>query len=444
MKIALISPRSSRLGRNHEFQRFLKQSPQMEFYRQYWSGLGSGLLVIAALTPNEIEIELIDEDTGDIDFHRDYDLVGITAVTQQAPRAYEIARSFKERNVKVVLGGIHTTVLPDEARLHADSIIVGEAENLWPTLLDDFSHNRLRSVYASHKQVDLKNSPMPRYDLLRDKPARIVWVQGTRGCPHDCAFCCASKVYGVKYRHKTVSQVIAEIKEVRRVKKHALIGFADDNLLCDKHYSRELLEKVAEQGIRWIGQTDISIARDTSLLRLVKRSGCVALLIGFESIMPDNLKGLDSTNWKLKHMKNYAEYIAAIQSIGIGIIGLFITGLDHDDNSIFDRLADFIIDNHMVGAQITALTPFPYTRVREDLLRENRVLDTPWENYTFYDVNIKPKNMTPEELQKGVLHTFKRIYSAKVAVSKQRYFKNIAAKVHQKHEVSRNNSRLSL
>lgn len=404
----------------------------MEFYRQYWSGLGSGLLVIAALTPAEIELELIDEDSEEINFQRDYDLVGITAVTQQATRAYEIARRFRERNVRVVLGGIHTTVLPDEARLHADSIIVGEAENLWPKLLDDFRHNRLSPVYTSRQQVDLRESPLPRYELLKEKPARIVWVQATRGCPHDCAFCCASKVYGAKYRHKSVSQVIAEIKEVRRVKKHALIGFADDNFLCDKHYSRQLLEKVAEEGIRWVGQSDISIADDDSLLRLVKQSGCVALLVGFESIIPDNLKGL--TDWKLKRLTNYAENIATIQSSGIGVIGLFIAGLDHDDSLIFDGLADFVIDNHLAGAQIAALTPFPHTRVREDLLREGRVLDTPWENYTFYDVNIKPRNMTPEELEQGVLHTFKRIYSPEVAVSKQRYFKNLFAEEHQPHE----------
>ena len=434
MKIALISPRSPRLGRNPEFESFLKQSPQMEFYRQYWTGLGSGLLVIAALTPDEIELELIDEDIEDINFHRDYDLVGITAVTQQATRAYEIARRFRERNVKVVLGGIHITVLPDEARLHADSIIVGEAENLWPKLLDDFRHNRLSLVYTSQQQVDLRESPLPRYELLRGKPAKIVWVQATRGCPHDCTFCCASRVYGAKYRHKSISQVIAEIKEVRRIKKHALVGFADDNLLCNRDYSHQLLEKVAEQEIRWVGQSDISIADDDNLLKLVKQSGCVALLIGFESIIPDNLKGLDSTDWKLKHLRNYAESIAAIQSNGIGIIGTFIAGLDHDDSSIFDGLADFIIDNHLAGAQIAALTPFPHTRVREDLLRESRVLDTLWENYTFYDVNIKPKNMRPEELEKGILYTFKKVYSPSVATEKSRYFKNIYSELRQKPE----------
>jgi radical SAM superfamily enzyme YgiQ (UPF0313 family) len=434
VRIALISPRSPRLSRDPEFESFVRQSPQMEFYRQYWSGLGSGLLVIAALTPPEIELELINEDSEDINFERDYDLVGITAVTQQATRAYEISRKFRERGIKVVLGGIHTTVMPDEARLHADSIVVGEAENLWPKLLDDFRYGCLSPVYTSEQQVNLTESTLPRYELLRDKPAKIIWVQATRGCPHDCMFCCASRVYGTSYRRKSISQVIAEIKEVQRIKKHALVGFADDNLLCDKEYSRQLLERVAEQDIKWIGQTDISIADDESLLKLVKRSGCVALLIGFESIAADNLKGLDSTDWKLKHLRNYAKNIAKIQSHGIGIIGTFIVGLDHDYNSTFDRLANFIIGNHLAGAQIAALTPFPQTRVREDLLKENRILDTPWENYTLYDVNIIPKNMSPEELRAGILNMFKRVYSPEVAERKQRHFKQIFATANQPND----------
>ena len=367
MKIALVSPKSPPLSRNAEFQDFLKQSPEMEFYRQYWSGLGSGLLVIGALTPDDIELELIDEGIEEIDFSRGYDLVAITAVTQQASRAYEIARRFREKNIKVVLGGIHATVLPDEAKLYADSVVVGEAENLWPKLLDDFRHNRLSPVYASQQEVDLKESPIPRYELLGEKPCKIVWVQATRGCPHDCSFCCASRVYGSKYRHKSIDQVINEIKKIRRIKKHALIGFADDNLLCDKDYSRQLLEKVVDLKIKWIGQSDISIADDNSLLRLVKKSGCVALLIGFESIIEDNLRGLDSSNWKFKHLKNYVEGIRAIQGNGIGIIGTFIVGFDNDDNSVFNKLADFIIDNHLAGAQIAALTPFPHTRSQRKL-----------------------------------------------------------------------------
>jgi len=434
MKVALVSPRGVFLGRNAEFDDFLKRSPEMEFYRQYWSGLGSGLLVIGALTPKDVDCELIDENVEDIDFNRGYDLVAITAMTQQATRAYEIARRFREKNTKVVLGGIHASVLPEEAKLHVDSVVVGEAENLWQILIDDFRHNRLRPVYTSQREVDLKESPIPKYELLEEKPYKIVWVQATRGCPHDCSFCCASTVYGSKYRHKSIDQVVDEIKKIRLTKKHAVIGFADDNMLCDKNYSLHLLEKVVDLKIKWIGQSDISIAYDNSLLKLIKKSGCVVLLIGFESIIEDNLRGLDSSNWKLKHLKNYVESIRAIQGNGIGIIGTFIVGFDNDDNSIFNKLADFIVDNHLAGAQIAALTPFPHTRVRKNLLSEGRVLNTPWENYTLYDVNIKPKKMSPHELERGILDTFKKVYSSGVAIEKGSYFKSIFFKLRQKPE----------
>jgi len=413
---------------------FLKKSPEIEFYRQYWSGLGSGLLVIGALTPNDVELELIDENIEGIDFSGDYNLVAITAVTQQATRAYEIARGFREKDIKVVLGGIHATILPDEAKLYADSVVVGEAENLWPKLVDDFKNNRLSSFYTSQQEVDLKESPVPKYELLVEKPCKIVWVQATRGCPHDCSFCCASRVYGSKYRHKAINQVIEEINMIRRIKKHALIGFADDNLLCDKDYSCQLLEKVVDLKIKWIGQSDISIAYDNSLLKLIKKSGCIALFIGFESIIENNLRGIDSINWKLKHFKDYAASIRTIQSNGIGIIGTFIVGFDNDDSSIFNELTDFIINNHLAGAQIAALTPFPQTRVRENLLREGRVLNTPWDNYTLYDINIKPKKMSPRELEKGILHTFKKVYSPSVAIEKSRFFKNIYSELRQKPE----------
>ncbi len=413
---------------------FLKKSPEIEFYRQYWSGFGSGLLVIGALTPNEVELELIDENIEGIDFSGNYNLVAITAVTQQATRAYEIAKGFREKDIKVVLGGIHATILPDEAKLYADSVVVGEAENLWPKLVDDLKNNRLSPFYTSQQEVDLKVSPVPKYELLEEKPCKIVWVQATRGCPHDCSFCCASRVYGSKYRHKAINQVIEEINMIRRIKKHALIGFADDNLLCDKDYSCQLLEKVVDLKIKWIGQSDISIAYDNSLLKLIKKSGCIALFIGFESIIENNLRGIDSINWKLKHFKDYAASIRTIQSNGIGIIGTFIVGFDNDDSSIFNELTDFIINNHLAGAQIAALTPFPQTRVRENLLREGRVLNTPWDNYTLYDINIKPKKMSPRELEKGILHTFKKVYSPSVAIEKSRYFKNIYSELRQKPE----------
>jgi radical SAM superfamily enzyme YgiQ (UPF0313 family) len=425
MKVALVSPIGTFLGRNAEFTDFLKQSPEMEFYRQFWSGLGSGLLVIGALTKNDAEIKLIDENIETIDFNRDYDLVAITAMTQQAPRAYEIAARFREKGAKVVMGGIHATALPDDVKPHVDGIVVGEAENVWPRLLDDFKRNRLSLVYTSQREVNLRESPIPEYELLEEKPYKIVWVQATRGCPHDCSFCCASRIYGSKYRHKSIDQVSAEVEKIRRIKKNAVIGFADDNLLCDQEYSRHLLEKIVALKIRWIGQSDISIASDSDLLRLIKKSGCVAMIIGFESISEDNLRGIDASNWKLKHLKDYVASIRKIQSNGIGIIGTFMVGFDNDDTSVFDRLADFIIDNRLAGAQIAALTPFPHTRIRETLLKEGRILSTPWDHYTLYDANIRLKKMSSRQLEEGILQTFKKVYSSAVALEKREYFRNI-------------------
>jgi len=158
------------------------------------------------------------------------------------------------------------------------------------------------------------------------------------------------------------------------------------------------------------------------------------LFIGFESIIKNNLRGIDSSNWKLKHLKDYVDSIRKIQSNGIGIIGTFIVGFDNDDKSIFDRLANFIIDNRLAGAQIAALTPFPCTKVREVLSKENRILDTPWDNYTFYDANIRPKKMSSRDLEEGVLHTFKKVYSSDVAVEKSKYFRDIFSELRQKPE----------
>ena len=429
MKLALISPKSSFLGRNREFREFLQSSPEMDFYRQYWTGLGLGLLVVAALTPEDFEIDLVDENTEDIDFGRRYDLVGITAMTQQATRAYEIADRFRLLGVRVVLGGIHPTVMPEEAQAHADSVVVGEVENLWRQVLEDCARDSLQPLYSTRVPVDVKQSPVPRYELSESTKCRVVWVQSSRGCPHDCRFCCASRVYGSSYRQMSIRQVLDAVGRIRRVHPRAMLGFADDSLFTNRRYARQLLEELTDLKVRWIGQSDISIARHHDLLRLAKASGCVALFIGFESIDEANLRGLDSHDWKLRQRSHYEESIDTIQSHGIGVFGTFMVGFDNDDTSTFERLTRFIQDNHLAGAQIAALTPFPHTRLREELMREGRVLDTPWENYTLYDANITPKRMSALELEQGVLASFKKVYSEDEALVKARYFKAVFSRL---------------
>jgi radical SAM superfamily enzyme YgiQ (UPF0313 family) len=434
MKLALISPKSSFLGRSPEFRELFTSWPEMEFYRRYWSGVGLGLLVVAALTPEHIEIDLIDENVELVDFDRQYNLVGLTAMTQQATRAYEISGAFRARGRKVVLGGIHATVMPDEARLHADAVVAGEAEELWPKVVRDFEAGELRSLYVAERSADLAKTPVPRYALLADKPCQVIWIQTSRGCPHDCSFCSASKVYGTAYRYVPIAQVIESVRKIRTLHPRAMLGFSDDNLFGNRRRSQELLEQLKHCNARWIGQSDISIARYPELLELIRASGCVALFVGFESLETANLMGLDRHNWKLAQREHYERSIEVVQSHGIGIFGTFVVGFDHDHVSTFDQVAAFVRDNQLVGAQIAALTPFPRTRIREQLLAEGRVLDTPWQNYTLYDANIRPRNMSPEQLQQGVLETFKSVYSKQAAAAKARHFREIFSRLQERRE----------
>lgn len=400
-----------------------------QFLRETYSGFSSALLVLAGLTPKSFKLTLVDENFEDIDFEQKYDLVAISTMTQQAWRAYEIADTFRRRGIKVVIGGIHATSLPGEAKEHADSVVIGEAEEIWKEVLKDAENNTLKPYYKNEKIIDLTKSPMPRYDLLKKEYYKIVWIQTTRGCPIDCEFCAASKVFGLKLRHKTIKQVIKEIKFVLSLKKNFRIGFADDNMLLDRKYATSLVKALKSLNIRWIAQTDISIAEDESFLKLLRNSGCAMLLIGFESLTEANFRAFDRNSFKLKRLKNYHFYINKIQSFGIGIVGAFILGFDNDDTSIFDRTAKFIIKSHIFASQITVLTPLPGTRLRDRIEKENRLLDRNWNHYTFYDVNFVPKKMSFQQLQKGLLKVHKDVYDKKVLAGQVKYFKEIYNKI---------------
>lgn len=433
MRIGLISPKAPFLSLNPKFNEFWSRSKFTNTYRQNWSGIGSGLLIIASLTPPTYEIEVIDENIDTIDFSRKYDIVGITAMTQQAIRAYQIADEFRKRNVKVVIGGIHATVLPEEAKEHADSVVIGEAEYLWPKLIEDFENDILKFYYKNENTVNLIDSPIPRYDLLRLKQYSVCWIQTTRGCPHDCEFCAASNIYGDKYRNKNIEQVINEIKFIKEKLGFIRIGFGDDNLLADKKKSKEFLEQLIPLNIRWAGQTDISIAEDEYLLKLLTKSGCTFLFIGFESLSEDNLKLVDNKNkWKLNKFKNYKTYIKNIQSYGIGIMGSFIIGLDNDDISVFNKIIDFVIENNLYDVQVSILTPLPGTRLRERMEKEGRLLPTKWDNYTLCDVNFIHDKLSKEEIEHGAYEVYTKVNSQEVYMKKMEYFKEIHKNLIQK------------
>lgn len=424
MKLALISPKGAFLGRNAKFAAFWNNSESLRNYKHLWSGTSLGLLIIASLTPKSFDIEFIDENFNPVDYDKDYDIVAITAFTQQAPRAYQIADQFRTRNIFVVIGGIHATLMPHEAKKHANTVIIGEAEELWPKFINDFLNRTTKPFYENKQPVDLSRSPIPRYDLVDPNNHHTAWVQTTRGCPHQCEFCAASSIFGSKYRRKNVKQVEAELSLVKQRWRNPIVIFADDNLFVNKKHSVQIVKILGRLNIKWIAQTDLSIAKENTLLDLLRLNGCIFLFIGFESINPSNSKYFSNKS-KLTKIDSYEKAVHTIQSKGIGIMGAFIVGFDHDDKSVFKETCNFIIDNHLYGAQIAILTPLPGTKLRERLELEGRILSNDWSNYTVFDVNFIPKKMSKRELQDGILTMYKTIYSRDVQLRIASHFKNI-------------------
>jgi radical SAM superfamily enzyme YgiQ (UPF0313 family) len=430
MKICLIYPKSNFISHSPKFINFWNSNEYIRSYRQNWSGLTPALPIIASLIGEEHEVTIIDENIEMIDFTKGYDLIGITSMTQQAIRAYEIADQFRRRNVKVVLGGIHPTVLPEEALSHADAVVVGEAEYVWRTVLEDLCSGNLKKIYKSEGLVDLGSiSQVPNYELLCNKNYKVIWVQNSRGCPHDCEFCAASKVFGQKYRIKNPDQVINEINTIKNNFGNIWIAFGDDNFIVNKKKSKELLEKIANLNIRWACESDISVAEDEEILLLLRKSGCSFLFTGLESLDEQGLLNIDRANWKMKKRKYYAEYINKIQSYGIGVMGSFIIGLENDYESVFQNITDFIIETNLFEANISILTPFPGTRLRERLEKEKRILPTNWDNYTLYDVNIHHRHLTKDQMEDGLLKIYQTIHSEKNYLRKMEHFKQIQIKL---------------
>ncbi|WP_455381416.1 B12-binding domain-containing radical SAM protein, partial [Salinispira pacifica] len=427
LRILLISPRADFFARSREFAAYMTESREMKTILHWWNGMGAALQTVAGLTPADHEVAIIDENHEEVTYSEGWDIVGLTGMTQQAERAYEIAEEFRRLGSYVVMGGIHASVMPDEALQHVDTVFAGEAEINWPQFLLDFVEGNPRQLYRQSENacVDMTRIPLPRYDLVARYPYPVIWIQTTRGCPHDCEFCAASIVYGRQYKHKSVEQVAAEIREVRRHWKYAQIGFADDNMFVNRAYTRELLAEFKRLNFAWLAQSDISIARDEALLKELHESGCRIVLIGFESVNKSNMRGLNRNHWKEKMFEHYPEYIYAIQRHGIGIYGSFILGLEEDTAESIPSTIDFINSNNIMGAQASILTPFPGSRLRERLLRENRVSSSEWKWYTGWNSVIVHKNLSADELEEGLLHIYRSIYNPESYRHRAAYFRDI-------------------
>ncbi len=359
--------------------------------------------------------------------------MAISSFTAQIKEAYELADRYRARGTKVILGGLHVSALPQEAAAHADAIVIGEGEPLWPRVISDLKEDKLESVYdARGMNFDLSRAPMPRYELLDvDKYNRLT-VQTQRGCPFDCEFCAASIRIAPKFKVKPVSMVIDEIRRIKTIWRQPFIEFADDNTFANKAHGRELLRALASEHIRWFTETDISIAADDELLSLMRDSGCAQVLIGFEAPSRALLENVErKSNWKAQQFEKYADAIERIQSYGISVNGCFILGLDGAGRDSFDEVLRFVRESGLYEVQITVQTAFPGTPLYDRLRREGRILrNDAWELCTLFDVNYLPAQMTAAELERGLHDLARALYDAEATHERQRAFRERLRKLH--------------
>jgi radical SAM superfamily enzyme YgiQ (UPF0313 family) len=365
------------------------------------------LTTLAALVPEELhaDIRIIDEGVEDFNIDTiDADIVGITCITPNASRVYELAHKLREMGVTVVIGGVHPTLVPDEVQPHADALVVGYAEQSWPQLLRDFAAGKMRSRYDEGPGYRFANVPEPRRDLLKkDGYITINTIQAVRGCPYKCNFCVVPVAWP-GYLHRPIREVV---REIERLEGNSFL-FLDLSPTENPVYIKQLYRELIPLKKRWGGLSTIRIARDRELLKLAAQSGCGGLLIGFESVSATTLKQMKKG---FNKPEQYSEAAKIIHDHGIAINGCFVFGLDGDDKGIFERTVEFVNKAAIDLPRFSVATPFPGTPLYHQLNSEGRILTKDWAYYGGQNVVFQPKNMTVEELQKGIRWTWRQAYS---------------------------------
>lgn len=370
--------------------------------------------ILAALCPPYYRIKLIDENFRQFRYY-EADLVAITAFTATAPRAYEIAKIYRNKGIPVVLGGIHASILPEEAGRYADAVVTGEAESVWKEVLSDFEAGRLKPVYNAGFEP-LIRQPLPRRDLFH--PAYVAAsVQTSRGCPMDCSFCSVSAFNGRHYRFRPIPDVLDELVQIPQ----DYVFFVDDNITGYSQAARdragELFEGMLSRGIRktWISQAGINFADDDNLLRLAARSGCRMIFLGVETEGEDQLNEAGKTLNLMKGVERYKAVFRKIQKYGIGVIGGFIYGWDSETPETMRRRTRFIRQCNASSFQVSVLTPLPGTRLYEKCRAGGRLLHThypdDWKRYDYYELVTAHPSMNPGVFGHEMHRALKRIYS---------------------------------
>jgi radical SAM superfamily enzyme YgiQ (UPF0313 family) len=351
------------------------------------------LLSVAAETPPDADVKIIDEQIDDIPFNADVDLVGITCMTAVAPRAYEIAARFMARRIPVVLGGMHPTLNPDEALQHATAIVAGDAEGIWPEVVEDAKKGRLSGIYKNDMPHLLAGVKTPPRNLLdRRHYSTVHAVQATRGCPHGCEFCAVSAFNQKTHRKRPVEEVAAEIERIR----DRFIIFVDDNLTADREYAESLFKALIPLKKKWVSQSTLAIADDPDFVRLAAESGCVGLFVGLETFSEKNLASVGKS---CHRVNQYRKAIRRFHSAGIAVEAGIVFGFEGDTPDVFAHTLGILDRLEVDAVQVSILTPLPGTPAFQKM--KGRIHDHDWSNYDFHHAVFKPKRMSSEELQTG-------------------------------------------
>lgn len=387
---------------NNDFMKILFIYPSMSEKENYrvrktknkiksWCLEPLAIATLNGLTPKEWERNFFDDRLEDLNYNEDCDIVAISSETFTIKRAYEICREFKKKGKKVILGGFHSSILPQESLKFCDSVLIGEAEGLWEKVLNDVKKNKLKRIYRSKLLPDLSRINVDRSIYGNKKYFPFTLIETSRGCCFDCDFCSVSLFFRNKFRRRPIENIIEEIK---RTKSKKMI-FVDDNICADIQSAKELFRALIPLKIKWGGQASLNITKDKELLDLIKKSGCIGLLIGFESLKIENIKQMGK-NQNLNI--NYDESIKELNKRGIKIYASFILGYDYDDPESIKKTLDYAIKKKFFIINFTQLTPFPGTRLYNRLKKENRLIYNKWwldPNYTYGKIVYIPKKMSP-------------------------------------------------
>lgn len=408
LRIKLISPRMGLRPMDSEFKRCL--SPSLS------------LVILAALTPEKHHVYIEDENINRVNYSDQPDIVGITVNVNTANRAFEIARKYRSKGVKVIFGGIHASADPDSMLEYCDSVCIGAAEESWQQILADLLSNQLKKKYFKSDSIDLKNVPVPKWELISKKDYLYHNIVVTsRGCPFKCEFCYNSCEYvNQHYRNRPLQSVLDEIKSL----KSKRIMFVDDNFIGNINWTQELVRAIRSINIQWHAAVSANLVRYPDLIEEMSEAGCKSLFIGFESINENSLRNAN------KHQNKVAEYeilIRLLHDKGIMVNASLVFGFDEDRKEIFSDTLEWLIRNKVETMTAHILTPYPGTRFHKRLSEENRITDHNLRKYDTSNVVFQPKNMTANELNQGYLKMYKEFYSFRNIISRRPENKNLIA-----------------